>query len=338
MGSHFKAVHKCSKKITAWMLLAVSLAACKKNDLAHSPPGLFRESWQVIDERYALFPVKAVKWDSVYEAFRDRFSSGLSPQETFNQLGSMLNLLKDGHVALLSPTDTSVYTGFYKPYPANFNFGNIVKNYLLNEYKVAGGIIYKVVGQVAYIYYRSFADAATDAELEALVLAVSKLKGVIIDVRNNTGGDLRNAQRFAARFIQSARLVKYELVKSGKGHDDFHRAQAFYLDPAMPVFGQRIVILTNRACFSACNDFVMYLADDPRVQVVGDLTGGGGGIPYRFILKNGWILQYTATRTLSAKEQPVENGIAPHIYKSITPSEEAAGRDVILEKAIELLQ
>lgn len=71
---------------------------------------------------------------------------------------------------------------------------------------------------------------------------------------------------------------------------------------------------------------------------MGDQTGGGGSIPYNYILANGWKVQYSATITLSSLKEPIENGIIPDISIGINPFEESSGKDPILEKAYSLLR
>lgn len=315
------------------------LFSCTKKEQPKQLPGdVFEEVWNVMNERYALFSVKNIKWDSVYTVYKTQVSNAMNEQQLFRVLRNMLTVLKDGHVALLSPTDTAVYSGFYTNYPRNFNYSTVIKNYLFNEYKTEGPVIYKVSGETGYIFYGSFANDITEKQLSNVFEAMQNVKGLIIDVRGNTGGRLQNAQLLASHLMSSRKLVKYELIKRGKGHNDFFSGQPYYLSPSAPVFTKKTVILTNRSCFSACNDFVTYVSDILNVQSVGDTTGGGGGIPNNYVLKNGWILQYTATQTLSAAGLSVENGVIPDVSVMITPAQDVAGADPILEKAIELLR
>jgi C-terminal processing protease CtpA/Prc len=167
---------------------------------------------------------------------------------------------------------------------------------------------------------------------------MNSTKGIIFDVRNNNGGRSANGEKFFRHFLGERKLLKYEQIKSGPGHDDFLEPESFFLSPAGSYFSKPVCVLTNRACFSACNDFVLYMSFLPNVKVVGDQTGGGGGFPNDYILLNGWKLRYTATKTLDTNKQSVENGILPDINIGITLLDESRGKDPILEKAYSLLQ
>jgi hypothetical protein len=312
--------------------------ALNLKDPAANATAVFDELWTVMDKHYSLFPYKGVIWDSTYTQFRGKVRDGMPEAELFGVLSDMLSTLKDGHVTLLSPTDTFTYLGFFKPYPYNFNYDNIINNYLQHDYSSSGPLIYKIASGVGYLYYKSFADDVTDQQIDKVLTDMAQTKGLIVDVRNNTGGRTENADRISGRFITARTLVKLEMNKTGAGHDDYTDPQPYYLAPAGAHYGQPIVVLTNRACFSACNDFVLYLSGLPNVTQIGDQTGGGGGIPGDHILSNGWKLQYTATVTLSPAKVPVENGIVPDINITISPSDERNGKDPILEKAFQYLQ
>ncbi len=323
------------------ILLLIS-TGCEKS-LGLKKPGagtasVFDEAWGVMDKRYAMFNIKAVDWKATYDAYRPQIDEGTTEIQLFSVMKNMLETLHDGHVTLISPFDTATYENFYKPYPANFNYDNIKRNYLQDDYETIGPVILKIVSNVAYIYYGSFENDIRDADVGKIFSEIAQTKGLIVDVRNNFGGHSDNVTKIFSHFISEKKLVKYEMKKDGPGHDDFSAPGPFYISPAAPIYNYPIVLLTNRACFSACNDFALYMSGLPNVTIMGDQTGGGGGIPQDYILANGWTIQFTATITLSPDKQNIENGIVPDINVSISPADESAGRDPIIEKAFQMLQ
>lgn len=325
--------------ITAILL---PLSGCEKLLEGNKPPtdpvAVFEELWKLVDERYALFAIKGVDWAEVYSEFRAQVNPAMSEHELFDVLTDMLFTLKDGHVSLMSPTDTATYDIFYTAYPANFNYQVILNNYLYNDFETIGPLICKIVNNVGYIYYNSFSNDITEQQADELLKYISQAKGLIIDVRNNTGGDSRNVDVLFKRFIQEKLLVKYEKRKKGKGHDEFYEPEPYYLSPAPVVYGNPVILLTNRSSYSVCNDFALYMSQLPQVQLLGDRTGGGGAIPFQYILSNGWRIQYSGTMTLSADHKPVETGIEPDSYINITSADEIIGKDPIIEQAFLRLQ
>lgn len=338
-------LHKYLTSIISLLLAAVLLfttAGCEKalglKDPSTNATAVFDELWAVMDQHYSLFPYKGIDWDSCRKQFRGRVHDGISQSELFGTLSDMLATLKDGHVTLISSIDTFTYLGFYTAYPVNFNYNNIVNNYLENVYSTSGPMLYKTESGVGYLYYKSFADDITDQQTDKVLTDMSQTKGLIIDVRNNTGGNTQNVDKLVRRFLTERTLVKYEMDKKGPGHEDLLAPQPYYLTPAGQHYGAPVIILTNRACFSSCNDFVLYMSSLPNVRLMGDQTGGGGGLPRDYLLSNGWKLQYTSSVTLSPDKEIVENGIAPDVNITITSTDDANGKDPILEKAFQSLQ
>ena len=322
-------------------LFVFTQSGCEKvldKDPASNPVAVFDDLWTVMDQRYALFSIKGVDWQKTYTEYRSKVNDSMTEKELFNVLVNMLETLKDGHITLMSNTDTATYENFFRAYPVNFNNNNIIDYYLNNDYKVNGPVIYKIVNNIGYLYYNSFFNDISETQMDMIMNEMSAVKGIIIDIRSNTGGRSSNADKLFRRFISEKKLVKYELKKSGPGHDDFLEPEPFYLEPAGKAFTKPIVVLTNRSCFSTCNDFVSYMSELPNVKLVGDQTGGGGSIPYNYILANGWKIQYSATVTLSVSKASIENGIQPDYYIEITPIDEMNGKDPILEKAYQSLQ
>ncbi|MHA4807429.1 S41 family peptidase [Flavitalea flava] len=328
--------------LTLMITMLIFLSGCEKaldlKKAPHDPQAILRECWTVMDQQYALFSVKEADWNAVYREYETKTDKGMTDNDLFRVLNDMLNTLKDGHVTLLSATDTATYEGFYKDYPANFNYNNLLTTYLQNDYRSTGPVIYKIVSNIGYIYYHSFEDPITPGQVDSILAQMSGTKGLIIDVRNNSGGGSPNVDRLFSRFLVTEKLVKYELIKKGPGHDSFFDPQPYSVAPSGIPYKNPVVVLTNRACFSACNDFVLYMSGLSNVKIMGDQTGGGGSFPHNYLMANGWKLQYSATKTLSPSGLSIENGIQPAIQTGISPQDEINGRDPILEKAFQSLQ
>jgi hypothetical protein len=94
-----------------------------------------------------------------------------------------------------------------------------------------------------------------------------------------------------------------------------------------------IVVLINRHSYSATNFFSAFMSNLPNVTLIGDRSGGGGGIPVSFELPNGWKFRLSATRTFLPDGTNIESGIEPDIYQNTGPAEELQGVDAIIERA-----
>jgi len=76
----------------------------------------------------------------------------------------------------------------------------------------------------------------------------------------------------------------------------------------------------------------------PNATIVGDKTGGGGGLPFSSELSNGWMIRFSASPMFDADMQSTEWGIEPDVKDSLTKSDEAKGYDTIIERAINILK
>ena len=313
------------------------LPSCEKGDEYDSSAYTnFNALWQILDENYCFFDYKDIDWDDVYDQYLPQLSDTMTVYTLFDTLGDMLAELKDGHVNLISTFNTSRYWDWYLDYADNFS-EDIQENYLGRDYSIAGGLRYTTLadGQIGYIYYGSFSSSASDASLTHIFYQFSECKGIIFDVRDNSGGLLSNADRIASHFISEECLVGYIQYKTGKGHSDLSDPYPIYLSPSEYSRWLRpVVVLTNRYCYSAANNFVQKMRTFSNVVTMGDRTGGGSGMPYSSELPNGWAIRFSASPLLDENQQHTEFGIDPDIAVSMTEEDEAEGKDTIIETAI----
>ena len=122
--------------------------------------------------------------------------------------------------------------------------------------------------------------------------------------------------------------------KTGKGHDDFSKPQAEYIDPSEGIRWQKpVVLLVNRSCYSAANIFVRNMKEMPLVTIMGDQTGGGSGLPFSSELPIGWSVRFSASPSFDARMQHIEFGIEPDVPVSLDETLAAEGKDSMIEEA-----
>lgn len=318
------------------------LASCIREEwFANDPEGNFEQLWKIIDEQYCFLDYKQIDWDELHEKYSQRITPDMDDDELFEVLSNMLYELKDGHVNLISEKSTFCYTGWYQSYKVNFNPDLINRFYLESSgnYREAGGIKYKILeGNIGYMYYESFQSLINDSDLDQIFTHLSACKGLIIDVRNNTGGTITNSSLLASRFTNQEVLTGYICHKTGKGHNDFSDPKAIYLKPShRSRWQKKVVVLTNRSCFSASNDFVNSMRCLPNVTTIGDTTGGGSGLPFTSELPNGWTVRFSSSPHFDKDMNHIEFGIDPDIPVNLLVSDERDCKDTLIEKARKLL-
>lgn len=317
-----------------------SFSSCFDEDkFENTRQGNFEALWKIMDEHYCFFSYKDVDWNEVHTRYAARISENMTNDALFTVLGEMLAEVKDGHVNLVASHDVARYTKWYDYYPYNFDT-KIQDNYLGTDYGIASGLKYKILDDnIGYIYYGSFSSGIGDGNLSQVFDRFAVCDGVILDVRNNGGGELTNSEKLASYFFNDKTLVAYMLHKTGKGHDDFSKPYEIYVEPANGLrFQKKVVVLTNRRCYSAANDFVNMMRYAPNAILMGDKTGGGSGMPFSSELPNGWSVRFSASPILDAGKNHIEFGINPDISQDMTDEDMAKGLDTMIEKARELLK
>lgn len=330
-------LRKCASLVGCLMVAATLLFSCIDEDSYDDDPvGNFEALWRLMDEHYCFFDYKQVDWDSVHSVYVPRVRNDMDNYALFDTLASMLSVLKDGHVNLYAAHDIGRYWAWYEDYPDNF-YEELQRHYLGTDYRIAGNIRYTILtpDSIGYMYCPSFASAFGDANVDEALYYLRSCKGLILDVRNNTGGALTTAECLASHFWNKRFLAGYIQHKTGPGHQDFSEPEAMYIDPSDGVIWLRpVALLTNRRVFSAANWFVSMVRHLPNFVQIGDSTGGGSGLPFSSELPNGWKVRFSASPMLDAGGNQVEFGVPPHLRVNIIPEVDfPRGGDNIIEAA-----
>lgn len=322
----------------------LSATSCIREDVSGNTPEANLESlWKIIDEQYCFLDYKkqeyGLDWDQVHETYAKRITPSMGWEALFEVLSEMVAELRDGHVNLTSSLASSQYRQWFDSYPRNFS-DSIQSIYLKKDYNQSSGLTYQILeNNIGYIYCSSFSNGIGDGNLDQTLNRLAICDGLIIDVRNNGGGNLTTAQKLAARFTNQKTLVGYMTHKTGKGHSDFSNPYPVYIEPSNGIRWQkRAVVLTNRRSFSATNDFVNSMKQFPLITIVGDKTGGGSGLPFTSEIPCGWSIRFSASPMLDPQMNQIEFGINPDVKVDMTSEDMQKGKDTMIEYACKLLK
>ena len=333
------------KHLPLLLLLAVlPFVSCIRADISdNTPESNFEALWQIIDRQYCFLDYKkqayGLDWNEIHGRYAGRITPTMSNEALFEVLSDMVNELRDGHVNLSSSLATSQYREWFDAYPRNFS-DSIQSIYLKKDYVISSGLTWQYLeNNIGYVYCGSFSNGIGDGNLDQMLSKLAVCDGLIIDVRNNGGGNLTTAQKLAARFTNEKTLVGYISHKTGPSHDAFSSPKPVYIEPSDGVRWQKkVVVLSNRRSFSATNDFVNCMKQFSRVTVVGDKTGGGSGLPFTSELPNGWSIRFSAGPMFDPDMNQLEFGIDPDIKVDMTEEDMRHGKDTLIETACSLLK
>jgi C-terminal processing protease CtpA/Prc len=327
------------KRFLIIILFISVFSSCEKvlfeKDYASSDPFYnFEYLWNEVEKKYSYHDLKGVDWDDIKIQYRAKLYKNMDEDSLFNVLAAMLNELRDDHVNLLSPFNISFYnvdlTG-----PENINYRTLREHYLLNPH-YTGPFVHSFLAndQIGYIRYGSFTSDVDEKVLDHVLTRYKNTKGLILDMRSNGGGSIFNIPRILERFNSEKMLVAYSITRNGPGRDDFGPREPFYIGVNKGItYTKPVMVLMDRASFSATTFFALATKAFPNILLVGDTTGGGGGIPAGGQLPNGWTYRFSVSQIIDLDGNNfAEAGVAPDIAINFNWSD--LSKDEIIDRAI----
>ncbi|MES1201331.1 MAG: S41 family peptidase [Pseudomonadota bacterium] len=161
----------------------------------------------------------------------------------------------------------------------------------------------RAIDAFGYIRIRSFADNAVAAGFDAALANFRDTRGLIIDVRDNGGGDTAVARPIMGRFITERRAYARMRRREGAG---LSAPWTEYVDPQGPfTYDKPVVVLTTRWSASMAEGFPMGMSDIGRARIVGTPMMGLGAAVYHINLdRTGIQAQYSGEPVYDTKDAP----------------------------------
>jgi carboxyl-terminal processing protease len=186
-------------------------------------------------------------------------------------------------------------------------------------------------GHIAYVRFSGFFPGVAGQVLAAIsTLKKAALRGVILDVRGNLGGQ-SPAQLLGA--FEHGTAYGYDCTITGQ-------CTASYPDASTPLLHLPLVVLADRNCASACDAFSGAVKDLHLGALIGTRTSGiVAGPASGYLLDDGSALLLPATHELSAGHEIINGiGVAPDYDLPLTAWDVATGHDPDIAKALALLR
>jgi C-terminal processing protease CtpA/Prc len=202
-------------------------------------------------------------------------------------------------------------------------------------------------GGIQYVEIPNFEHAQASEDFIALIdnLDETAVKGVIIDVRYNTGGADSIVKPMVACLIDqtvTSPIMKFRHfigAYEAWGNDQIWETASQQIQPRD---GKRylgpLVVLTGGLTSSSSEDFAIELHAGGRATLVGQTTGGSAGNGLKSTLPGGGTLRIaTFTALIPGGDEYVGVGVVPDVEVWPTRGDLAAGRDTVLERAVALI-
>ncbi len=191
---------------------------------------------------------------------------------------------------------------------------------------------------VVYVTMHECSDAAADEVVAVLMEAKAGgwVKGVVLDVRRNAGGDELAARRVAGVLLDEPRVYSRNRTRGPEFLEGWSPVyeRVVQPSPAADRHGVPVAVLTGRYCVSSCESLVLMLKGAPRVVTVGARTFGSSGNPRPSLLANGVTVWLSSWEDLTVDGRPVEGaGVEPDV-KIECEVDEFQTRDPVLERGL----
>ena len=183
---------------------------------------------------------------------------------------------------------------------------------------------------IGYIQISSFIGSSTTTEFLSALDKTKDTKGLILDLRGNTGGLLANAVYIANVFLDNGTIVN---IVSRNGQVEDIKAQSSLLHIDKP-----IVLLVDGASASASEILSGALKDHHKAILVGTKTFGKGMVQRIIPLPNSTGLNLTIAKYLTPNGSDInKKGIVPDYVVKYTEHDFQTHRDPQREKAEQIL-
>ncbi len=330
------------------LLLLLSFTGCQRlilgEDEANDPENNFEIFWKDFDRHYGLFTVRGWDWDSIYTEFRPQVNAQTTDEELFEVYRQMVEYLDDSHTFVYWP-GRDFFSGNSEDderIEAEFSLPLILDRHLevIDSSSEEGYVYGQLRGRnVGYLYLAGI-EMEDLSFGDKLLTDLGQNDALIIDLRNNSGGDDGVGAALAGRFADRTGLVYTVQERNGPEHDDFAPTTEYFLRPQGPVqYEKPVIVLTDNITVSAAEVMLIYLKALPQVTQIGTATSGDySDTGMRRFLPNGFQYQYSIMKFLLPDGTSLDGvGSIPDIEIRNSAEDIAAGNDLVLERAFRFL-
>lgn len=340
------------KKLILFALVSILFFSCQKailgDDESNTVENNFELLWGDFDKHYGLFSARGWDWDGIYAQYRPQVTPQTSEAELWQIFKAMISSLDDSHTFIFNPKENEFFASGSEnevQVEAESDPDLVFNNYLENANDIPnppddapyfyGKIKQKNIG------YMFLASMDFDAnQIDFLLSEIGQYDALIIDIRDNTGGDDLVSAAVAGRFADEERFIYTGQERNGPNHDDFAEKKDFFTKKmGTEHFDKPVIILTDQETVSAAEIFLFHMKSFPNVTQIGDTTAGDfSDTSTRRFLPNGWQYQYSIFMYLLPDGSSLDGiGHIPDVYVRNTIADITNEQDKMLERSVQYL-
>ena len=229
------------------------------------------------------------------------------------------------------PEDTTVHLTIYREGEPDYLEVDIVRAKMIEAETVQYGMVEDADG-IGYLQITEFDEITVDQYTEAMAeLNAYDMKGLILDLRSNPGGDLDAVVEISRKILPEG-LILYTEDKEGKRKE--------YTCDGSRELQIPLVVLVNEYSASASEILAGAIQDYNKGTLIGTTTYGKGIVQRIHSLDDGTAIKLTVSAYFTPAGRNIHGvGIEPDIELEYDyDAYEADGTDNQVEKAIEVLE
>ena len=183
--------------------------------------------------------------------------------------------------------------------------------------------------EIGYILFQTFDDgSAEEVRVAYEELKAQGAKKIILDLRDNTGGVVEEAENIADLFLDKDQATIITVDKDKKEDIAYTKKEKIITEP--------LVVLVNQYSASASEMLAGVLKDYGRADLVGTKTYGKGVMQTVMMLEDGSALKLTTAEYFTPSRTKInKEGIEP---TCVVEADKKSEEDVQLNKAIEIIK
>ena len=336
------------KKIAFLFICSLLLIACEKTflgaDEENSNTNVFEIFWNDLDAHYSLFSVRNIDWEQLYQTYRPQVNDDLSQDELWEIMTNLIEHLDDSHTTLYD--GSNIYKSGYalnEQSIAEFDGNLILSKYVENATQVTSEseLYYAKIKEkeIGYIYLGSM-NGENPGIIDNVLKKLEHYNAIILDIRQNTGGEDSYAARIAQPFADGEHFIYSVQTRNGPNYDDFDDKNLYYTySNNTNAYTKPVIVLTDRRTISAAEIFLLHMNSFSNITQIGDTTAGDfSTVSNMRFLPNGWRYVYSIQKYLLPDGSSLDGiGHIPDIYVKNTVADINSSQDKVLERAFNYL-
>jgi carboxyl-terminal processing protease len=341
------------------------------------PIDIFNVYWQTFAEQFAYSEEIHWDWNAKYNEWREKIHGNMSNEELLKILDQIMEQVRDGHSIIFNADGDELikskfprkaaykqklraefeahdeYSSFRSFYWNNYRkWKQVLGSYLESPYiphsvdedimlaKLESNLSYLRIDEMGgYVHGSNDSQvAAVNSVMTTAIKGFNASNGLVIDLRLNGGGHDDITKTWLSYLINEELITG---IKQTKVHNGFSKPRKITVPP---IDGERylgpIVVLISEETASAAESFLQGLRARGNVTFVGENSFGALSTMLFKALPNGWSFSLSNHKYMAHDGTSYEFSGFPvdYNYEFRSSKQIEQGRDLALEKAIELLR